>query len=245
MFVHYRTLSLIFKKDDRGEADQVFSVFTKDFGKIEVLGRAIRKSKSKLRGGADIFYLTDMEFIQGKAYKTLTEALLVEKFPNIRKELGKLKISHKIAETLSSFLKGEEKDPKAWDLTVNTFNQLNQTSLSLKYSLLLYYYFFWNFISALGYTPQLYNCVICQKKLSFGQLYFNNQEGGTICGPCFKKIKRGQKINQDFIKILRFLLEKDWDKVKKLKINQEHLKTLSIACDDYLFSPGERVVSQF
>jgi len=68
MFVHYRTQGLILKKEDQGEADLLFTIYTKDFGKLEILGRAIRKISSKLRSGAEIFYLSEVEFIQGKIY---------------------------------------------------------------------------------------------------------------------------------------------------------------------------------
>ena len=76
MFLNYRTKGFIFKKEDRGEADQLFTIYTKDFGKLEILGKAIRKISSKLRSGAETFYLSEIEFIQGKTYKTLTDAIL-------------------------------------------------------------------------------------------------------------------------------------------------------------------------
>ena len=75
MAIHYRTQGFILKKTDRGEADQILTIYTKDFGKLEILGKAIRKIKSKLRSGADLFYFSEIEFIQGKAYKTLTDIL--------------------------------------------------------------------------------------------------------------------------------------------------------------------------
>jgi len=90
MAVHYRTRGFVIKKTGRGEADQLFTIYTQDFGKLEVLGKAVRKIKSKLRGGIGLFYLSEIEFIQGKKTKTLTGAILIEKFPNIRKSLKKL-----------------------------------------------------------------------------------------------------------------------------------------------------------
>ena len=98
MATHYRTQGFIVKKTDRGETDQLLTIYTKDFGKLEILGKAIRKVKSKLRGGAELFYFSEIEFIQGKTNKTLTDANLIESFPNIRKNLKKLAIAHKIAE---------------------------------------------------------------------------------------------------------------------------------------------------
>ncbi|MBI2041661.1 MAG: recombination protein O N-terminal domain-containing protein, partial [Candidatus Nealsonbacteria bacterium] len=87
MAVHYRTEGIFLKKSDRAESDELFFVYTKDFGGLKVLGKAIRKITSKLKGGAQPFYLSEIEFIQGKTYKTLTDAVLIESFQNIRKDL--------------------------------------------------------------------------------------------------------------------------------------------------------------
>ena len=89
MFFKYRTQGFILKKEDRGETDQLFTIFTRDFGKLEVLGKAIRKISSKLRSGMEIFYLSEIEFIQGKTYKTLTDIFLIKKFQNLRKNWRK------------------------------------------------------------------------------------------------------------------------------------------------------------
>ncbi|KPJ55867.1 hypothetical protein AMJ49_06190, partial [Parcubacteria bacterium DG_74_2] len=66
------------KKIDQGEWDRIFIIYTRDFGKLKVLARAERKIKSKLRAGLELFYLSEIEFIQGKNYKTLTNAVLIE-----------------------------------------------------------------------------------------------------------------------------------------------------------------------
>jgi DNA repair protein RecO (recombination protein O) len=230
MAVHYRTQGIIFKKVDRGEADQLFTVYAKDFGKLEILGKAIRKIKSKLRGGAELFYLSELEFIQGKTYKTLTDAILIESFLNLRKDLEKLAIAYKISEALEDLVKGQEPDPKIWDLLKKTFQRLNAFNLKPKTSNLIYYYFLWNILSVLGYQPELYNCSLCQKKLIPEGLYFNPREGGIICHSCFKKTKTGKKIDPDTVKILRIFIKRDWNTLKKIKpekVNQAALKNIS------------------
>ena len=106
MFTRYRTCGLIFKKEAQGEVNQLFTVYTKDFGKLEILGKAIRKISSKLRSGTEVFYLSEIEFIQGKTYKTLTDAILIGKFENIRTDLKKLRIAYKISGILDNLVKG-------------------------------------------------------------------------------------------------------------------------------------------
>jgi hypothetical protein len=65
MATHYRTQGIILKTQDVGEADRVFTVFTKQFGKLRLRAVSERKITSKLRGGLELFYLSDIEFIQG------------------------------------------------------------------------------------------------------------------------------------------------------------------------------------
>ena len=151
MFIHHRSLGLIIKKEDRGEADQVFTVYTKDFGKLEILGKSIRKISSKLRSGADIFYLSEIEFIQGKGYKTLTDALPVEKFKNLKEDLSRLKIAYQIAEVADDFIVGQETDERVWNLFLKSFKKINDPKFLVENLEELYRYFLFNFLSLLGY----------------------------------------------------------------------------------------------
>jgi len=264
MFVHHRTSGFILKKVDRRENDQLLTIYTKDFGKLEILAKAVRKIFSKLRAGAEIFYLSEIEFIQGKTRKTLTDAILIEKFENLRKDLKKIKIAYKISEFLDNLISGQEADEKIWRLLLETFNKLNTraavkggeedlSSLTTEYKIKdirykIYYYFAWNLLLILGYSPELYSCVLCQKKLVPAKLFFSTKEGGVICQKCFKELelgksphqiwRGGKEITAETIKILRIILKKDWALFSKLKIEKPNLRSLNIIINEY-YSPTE------
>jgi len=234
MAAHYRTQGIILKKIERNEADQLFTIYTKNFGKLTILGKAIRKIKSKLRPGSELFYLSEIEFIQGRTHKTLTDAILIEKFPNLRKDLERLAMACKISEVLDELVKDQEPDEKTWVLLNEVFYKLNNweienslKSLKLK---IIYYYFLWNFLSILGYEPELYNCSICQKHLKPEKLFFSPKEGGIVCNDC-KTNKT--PISSNIVKILRILLKKDWAFLLKLKIEKQDLKFLNIISNKY------------
>ena len=232
MFVHYRTKGIILKKVGRREADQLFTLYTKDFGKLEILGKGIRKISSKLRTGMKLFYLSEIEFIQGKAYKILTDAIVIEKFENLRKDLGKLTIATKISEALDGLISGQESDERIWNLLLKVFEKLNSFDFKLKNLELIYHYFFWKFISILGYKPELYHCSICQKKLKPEKLYFSKEEGGIICKDCFLKEKSAKEIEPDIVKILRVILDKD-NIFFRLKVKNNQLKALEQIAKEY------------
>jgi len=260
MAIRYRTRGFMLKKEAWGEADQIFTLYTKDFGKIKVLARAIRKIKSKLRAGIGPFYLSEIEFIQGKIYKTLTDVIVIDKFNNVRNDLEKLGIAIQIAGISDDLIGGEEKDETIWNLLIEVFNKFNKQpfgeSLASVHSeavhcelldpgklpasgwsagggKIIYYYFLWNLLSILGYQINLYNCALCQEKLLPQKLYFNLEKGGIICLECFKKIKQGREISPDAIKILRIFLKKDWKTLSRLKITDFHKKSLKKISKNY------------
>ncbi|MDO8486645.1 MAG: DNA repair protein RecO [Candidatus Staskawiczbacteria bacterium] len=233
MAVYYRTQGFVFKKQDRLEADRVFSVFTSEFGRLEVFGKAIRKITSKLRGGIEIFSLSEIEFIQGKNRKTLTDTIIIEKFGNIIQNPGVLEISYKISEVLDNFIRGEEKDSDIFILLNEIFNKMNNIKLQTSGIQLIYYYFLWNFLSILGYYPEIQKCIICRLKLDPKNLFFSNKEGGVVCKNCFNSNMDLKEINSDTIKILRLILKKDWKVLSKLKMDISSQNLLEKVSDDY------------
>jgi DNA repair protein RecO (recombination protein O) len=238
MFTRYRTQGFIIKKTNQAEADQLLIVYTKDFGKLEILGRGIRKIKSKLRSGAEVFCLSEIEFIQGKTYKTLTAAILIDNFKNLKKDLKKLKIGYQVLESLNDLVKEQEPDEKIWRLlggvlqkldglteVARPFGKNTRTFLATDYWPLFYYYFFWNLVSLLGYQPELYHCFLCGKKLMPENIFFNLKEKGIACNQCSKKINSRDlfPLSLEIIKIIRIFLKKDLPLLKRLKIRDSDI----------------------
>ena len=238
MFVHYRSEAFILKRVERGESDRLFTVFTKKFGKLEVLGKAIRKIKSKLRAGVSLFSKSEIEFIQGKTFKILTDAILIEEFKNIKGDLGKLEIALKVSDLLDGLLKGEQKDKKVWRLLGETFDELNNCSILHTLHFLIYYHFFFKLLKILGYSPSLANCAFCQKNLET-KIFFSFEQRGLICYPCSRRLKKEGdstifEIRAKRIEFLRNLLEKDFSFLKKMKLEPEDLKFLEKFSERYL-----------
>jgi len=228
-----KTQGFVFKTEDMFEADRIFSVFTKDFGRIEVVGKSIRKIASKLRSGIPLFGLSEIEFIQGKNKKTLTDALTVEKFPEISQSPEKLMVAKTISEFVDRCIKGQEPDEGIFALLNETFGMLDNLSLTTANFSLLYPYFFWNFVSLLGYKPELASCVSCSQKLNPYGLYFSAAEGGVLCKQCSFLKREGIKINSALLKVMRLMLQKEWPILLKVKVEKNWFESLGIITNTY------------
>ena len=239
MTTHYRTQGLVFKKEDRLDSDRVFSVFTKDFGRVEVVGKAIRKISSKLKGGIEIFSLSDIEFIQGKNKKTLTDATAREKFRAMYQSPVKMQVAYAISETLDRFIKGQQEDESVFTFIEDVFKKLERCSSPA----MLYYYFFWNFMSVLGYGVEVVKCVSCQENLNPDQLYFSYKEGGILCKTCSPNDRQSKKISPDVVKILRLILKKDWKTLSKVKVEKSIQTSLRQTTKDYYRFSGSTILA--
>lgn len=238
MFTHYRTQGFFLKKRDFGEADQLFTIYTKDFGIVEVLGKAVRKIKSKLRQGAELFYLSEIEFIQGKTFKTLTDTILINKFKNLRQELHCQLAGYRFVEVVCALVNKPERDINTWRQIEGFFEELNKPNISVSKSVLLYQFFVWNLAVSLGYKPELYKCFFCHKRIVKGKNYFYPSGGSVVCQNCSAQNKQSillkkesfLAIEDDTIKTIRLFLQKDAGIVARLKISpltKQNLKSVA------------------
>ena len=149
-----------------GEADRVFTVFTKDFGKLKLRAVSERKITSKLRGGLELFYLSEIEFIQGKTHKTITDAFLLSSYPCLRSNLGRLRMMARFAEVADDLIEGQEPDEKIWRLLHETLLVLDRSVLEAAALKTLAYYFLWNLLACAGYGPSLSQIASQDRKIA-------------------------------------------------------------------------------
>lgn len=234
----FKTEAIVIKERDLGEADKLFTLYTKDFGKIEVLGKGIRKIKAKLRGGLQILNYISLEFVEGKNFYIATDAILKNSFSVIKSNIKKFRSGLYIAALMDKLLKGQERDNKIWNLFFKTLNTLSfypsfpSDSQGFNfpiYSLILRY-FEWNLVSLLGLKPELYYCVGCESKIKTGRFFFSAREGGILDQKCQNKDKKAIEISRDSIKVLRLIISQKEEILRRLKINpieERELKEIS------------------
>lgn len=155
MSSYFRTQGIVLSKEDRGEADRMFTVFTKDFGNVRLRAVSERKITSKLRGGLELFYCSEIAFVQGKTHKTITDAVLLESFPKLRADLASMRLMNRVAEIAGEILKGQEPDQRVWNLLQDTLWLFNRSSLNAWQRNLAAYYFLWNLLDIAGYSPSI------------------------------------------------------------------------------------------
>ena len=121
MAFHYKTQGIILKKQDQGEANRIFTIFTKEYGKISLFAMSVRKGASKLRGGLELFSFSYLEFVQGRNKKILVEAIPLNRNFTLAYSLSSFAFAMKIVNLVDQHMAEQEKDDKVWELLSQSF----------------------------------------------------------------------------------------------------------------------------
>lgn len=91
-----RTRAIILRRTNFGEADRVLDLLTPD-GRVSVMARGVRKEKSKLAGGIELFALCDVVIGEGKGtLGVLTSARLVTFYRHILEDYDRLQFGYEV-----------------------------------------------------------------------------------------------------------------------------------------------------
>jgi len=87
-----RTEAIVLRRTDYGEADRILQLLTPE-GKRSVIARGVRKEKSKLAGGIELFSVSEVVIHEGKTeLGILTGARLLEYFDAFVKDIELIEI---------------------------------------------------------------------------------------------------------------------------------------------------------
>jgi len=120
-----KTEAIILKTADLSEVDRLLTIYSKEFGKIRVIARGSKKLESKLRCNLEPFSHDHLILVEGKGFRIVKDAILLDEFLLTRESLEKTKIAYKIAELIDQAIVGEEGDEKIWNFLLKTLKKLN------------------------------------------------------------------------------------------------------------------------
>jgi len=110
-----KTKAIVLRRTNYGEADRILNILT-PVGKISVMAKGVRKIKSKLAGGIELFCVSDVVVHRGKGdLGVLTGARLGEFYGEIMKDLVAMEFMGGVLKEVSRRAEGVDA-PEYFDL---------------------------------------------------------------------------------------------------------------------------------
>ena len=83
----YKVEAIILKRRNVGETDRILTVFSKEYGKLRVIAKGIRRITSRRAPHLEIFNRATLLLHKGKTLDIVTEADLLDGYQELRKKL--------------------------------------------------------------------------------------------------------------------------------------------------------------
>ncbi len=224
----YTTIGIVLKRRDYQENDRLFSIYTEDFGKVEVLAKGTKKISSKLNPYLEPFYLVKLMIAKGKVLDKLANCNLLNSYQNLRQDLFGFALLNYLSEITDNLIVGQTQKKDKFELLINILDTLEQqVNKSEKQKLLfLVNIYTLKLLKLLGYQPEIKRCLNCQRAILLPKNIFDFTSGGIICEDCKKVclIEDYIIISDNLIKLLQLAQEKDFEEYVNFEINSNDIK---------------------
>jgi DNA repair protein RecO (recombination protein O) len=147
-----QTRGIVLARTDFGEADRILTVLTQDEGKVRLMAKGVRKVKSKLAGGIELFSISQISFIPGRReISTLTSTRLEKHFGDIVGDINRtmqgydwLKLLNRATEDMPG--------PEYFEVLAHVLEGLNNLELD---PALVQLWLYMQLLKLAGHTPNL------------------------------------------------------------------------------------------
>jgi DNA repair protein RecO (recombination protein O) len=210
----YKTPALVLRQRKLGDADKILTLYSATNGKLDVVARGVRKTKSRMAGHVEPLTQATFMLAKGKTLDVVTQVETVESFQDVRDDLDRLSRGLYCAELLDKFTEPHEPSFPLYRLLLDTLRRLarrDDVDTSVRfYEMAL--------LNALGYRPELEACVTCRRPLEPATNYWSAGAGGAVCPSCRSEESAVRPLSPNAIKLLRLLLHGRFDDVARVSI---------------------------
>lgn len=175
---------IVLKNINYRDSDKIFTLYSKKKGKFIATGRGVRKIASRRGGNLDTMTHVMLGFSEDeKGYKSINEAVTINSFSNLKRDLKKSLKGYYILELIHRFIEENEPNEKLFDVLIKSLKALDLNVIDDDSAVV---YFEINLMRLLGYGLTLDKCLSCDKGFSrdWEITYLNLGRGGFMCSDC-------------------------------------------------------------
>lgn len=152
MNVPQQTHAIVLSRVDFGEADRIITMLSPEYGKLSLMAKGVRRIKSKLAGGVELFSVSEISFVRGRGdVGTLVSTRLIKHYSTIIVSLERVQLGYELIKLLN---RATEDKPEAayFRLLELSFAALDDQTIDAG---LIRLWFFAQLLRQEGHTPNL------------------------------------------------------------------------------------------
>ncbi len=192
-----RTRAIVLRRTNYGEADRIVQLLTPT-GKHSVMAKGVRREKSRLAGGIELFAICDVVISTGKGeLGILTSARLVQFYNHIMEDYDRMQFAYAVIKLVTKASEMVD-EPEWYDVLSEVLMGLDAHSIQLE---LVQAWFYVRYAALLGHELNLYHDTAGDTLVADGQYRYDDTDQGL-------RLVAGGEIGVEHIKLLRLTATK-------------------------------------
>ncbi|MFZ2188338.1 MAG: DNA repair protein RecO [Candidatus Moraniibacteriota bacterium] len=228
----FKYTSLILSKRDISEVDRIYNCYTLEDGKIQAVGRGVRRPNAKLAGNLEPLTHCEVYVSKRKGMGNITGAIAVNNFSSIKNDFSAISRVFWALSHFDKLISQQEKDAHVFELLLAYLEAMEKLSQEQKAEYkfdIVTLGFLFKLTESLGYRIRVGNCANCGRKITAGnENYFSAERGGALCAICAKTESKKVKNSDTSIKLVKIFLKNKLKSFSKLEVAEKDLRELKI-----------------
>jgi len=200
-------------------SSKLVSLVTERFGLVKVMAKGARRPKSKYGAALEPVTLVDCLYYHRDArdIQTLSEADIVDDFPELKTDVRLLSISACMAEIAQSQTAREDPSSGIFHLLAASLGDLKHADSGSADKHLWRYVL--RFLAAAGYEPVLDRCRVCGKTPKGKAVFIDFSEGGVVCSCTETGDRFGLRVSPGALMVMNELARAAVDDLPRLRMS--------------------------
>jgi len=148
----HHTHGFILSSRNRGEANKMFAIYTREMGLVWAVAQGVRLHKSKLRFTLQDFSYINVDLVRGKEIWRVTSAKHITSFPLARRSSDSLLLITRVSRLLERLCTGEEPSGSIFDDFLQALYLLDDEAVSRESREALELHLILRIMNKLGYV---------------------------------------------------------------------------------------------
>ena len=151
----FPTEAIVLDRQVFREYDSRICVYSLDHGQLDLVARGTKRSKSKLAGHIEPISELNLMVVRGKQYDYVGSAVGINSFSQLKNNYDLLVESGQVMKMLKRIIEPGVSDDRIFYLLKEYLEIINSKDISKKVGSLAFIFFIFNFLSLLGYAPEM------------------------------------------------------------------------------------------
>src|SRR5260221_13416512 len=122
----YAVHAIVVRRRSLGEADRLLTVFSKEYGKLFVLAKGVRRVPSRRAPYVELFTSVKLFLHKTKTWDIVSDAEPINRFSDVRSDLSSVSLAYYLCEVVDILLPEKQEHQDVYELLQETLIRLSK-----------------------------------------------------------------------------------------------------------------------